>query len=291
MSFDLDFYIKNNDERSDNDIHELFKKEFSVGDQEFASQVNYENERTGVYFLIDFHEQDEIVDETFDGFKSVNASCSINFVRPDYFGLEIFPKLESFSIRHNIFVSNPQISDDNGDSPKIYSEGELTNSWLENNQWATNRIKEEHELKFLDKERSDALWNYTSQIDDIENQIKEDIYIPNVFLFDSIITGKVERLICWPECIPIVIPKIDYYIIIQKKKKFLRSVEYPGIISFENLFEFVKDFVEVYDKDNEIYVLRQEKADLLTKQFNQLETICSMEQFGERISLDGFVNH
>lgn len=69
------------------------------------------NEKTGVYFLIDFDEpniekEDIEVFDCFDDFENLNTSASINFFRPDYFGNEIFPIIANFSEKLDLYILN-----------------------------------------------------------------------------------------------------------------------------------------------------------------------------------------
>ncbi len=46
--------------------------------------------------------------EKFDGFDYTNISVSINFMRPDYFGLEIFPMLSKIFEQLDLYILNLQ---------------------------------------------------------------------------------------------------------------------------------------------------------------------------------------
>ena len=96
MSYDLHFYRRKDNKLTSPEIVSEIKKCIPLNISEVDTQVVYENEKTGVYFLIDFDEpniekEDIEVFDCFDDFENLNTSASINFFRPDYFGNEIFP--------------------------------------------------------------------------------------------------------------------------------------------------------------------------------------------------------
>ena len=102
MSFDLYFYKRSEDKLSEQDFADYLNNNLPFNISEHPKQWEYENQETGVYFLIDWNEpnikKEDI--EIFDNFKNytyLNFSCSINFFRPRYFGLEIFPIIDKLA--------------------------------------------------------------------------------------------------------------------------------------------------------------------------------------------------
>ena len=156
MSYDLYFYKKKNSKLTESDIKSEFKELVPNNISEVDHQIDYENERTGVYFLIDFNEpntekEDIELFENFEGYDYVNISASINFFRPDYFGTEIFPLICGICDKLDLFILNLQESDETKHRPTKWTGLELVEHWISNNAKVTKQQFEELNLNFLDK--------------------------------------------------------------------------------------------------------------------------------------------
>ena len=197
MSYDLYFYRKKENPISKEKIQAEFKEIIPIDISEVDSQINYENERTGVYFLIDINkpnteEEEEDIElfENFDGFENTNISASINFLRPDYFGREIFPIIGRICEKLDLYIFNPQEFDETRERPLKWTSTELIEHWTDHNAQVSKQQFEELKLKYYPKEKSDKIWEYTSMIDTLENAMDEDIYIPNLFMIMNQKTKK-----------------------------------------------------------------------------------------------------
>jgi len=296
MSYDLYFYRRKDNKLSNSEIISEIKILVPKNTSDIDSQINYENERTGVYFLIDFSEpntekEDIEVFDWFDDFENLNVNASINFFRPDYFGKEIFPIISHFVDKLDLYILNLQEFDESKHIPLKWTAKELTDHWTEQNSIVSKAHSQEYELKFMDKEKSDYFWSYTSQIDKLENDIKEDIYIPNPFVLQNNDSKELFTAIAWPQCIPLIMPKVDFVIIQKKYKKLFKNVEESGMIKYQDLLEKFASEFEVYDSENKLLILRQRNADKIKKEFNALLIWKSHKDFGPSVGFDGFVNH
>lgn len=296
MSYDLYFYKKKENKLTESQVKKEFKQSIPIDKSEVDHQIDYDNERTGVYFLIDFNEPntDKEDIELFDNFSEyeyLNISASINFFRPDYFANEIFPIIGELCNKLDLFILNLQEFDESRHKPLKWSSNELIKHWTEHNSIVSKKHGEKYELKFMNKEKSDYLWSYTSQISKLENDIKEDIYVPNPFVLQNQETKELYTAIAWPESIPIVLPNVDYIIILKKYKKLFKNIEESGMVKYEDILaKFASDF-EVFDADKKLLILRQVNADRIKKDFNTFPIWKSHKDFGPQIGFDGFVNH
>jgi hypothetical protein len=296
MSYYLHFYRRNDNKLNNSEIISEIKKLVPKNISEIESQINYENESTGVYFLIDFNEpnrekEDIEIFDCFEGFENLNISTSINFFRPDYFGKEIFPIIADFSEKLDLFMLNLQEFDESRHKPLKWTEKELIEHWTEHNSIVSKTHGQEHELKFMDKEKSDYFWSYTSQIDKLENEIKEDIYIPKPFVLQNKESQELFTAIAWTQSIPLILPKVDFVIILKKYKKLFKNVEEIGMVKYQDILEKFASEFEVYDSENKLLILRQSNADKIKKDFNAFPIWRSHKDFGPQIGFDGFVNH
>lgn len=296
MSYDLYFYKKKNNEISETEVIEEFKNSIPLNISEVDHQIDYENERTGVNFLIDFNEpntdkEDIELFDNFEEFENLNISTSINFFRPDYFGLEIFPIICKVLNKLDLYILNLQEFDESRHKPLKWTDKELWEHWTLHNSIVSKQQFKELSLNFMDKEKSDKLWNYTRLIDKIEKDIKEDIYVPSAFVIQNKYTKELFTFIVWSESIPFILPKVDFVIILKKYKKLFKQIEEIGLVKYQDILDKFAPEFEVYDSMNELLILRQDKADKIKKDFNKFPIWKSHKEFGPQVSLGGFVNY
>jgi len=297
MSYDLYFYKKEDDPISKEEIISEFKKMIPKDISEVDSQIHYENERTGVYFLIDINETNsekediELYDQ-FDGFENTNLSASINFLRPDYFGQEIFPILGNICEKLDLHIFNPQEFDESRERPLKWTSTELVQHWTDHNMQVTKQQFKELELKYYPKDKSDKIWEYTSKIETLDKEIEEDVYIPNVFMIMDESTKELFSYVVWSEAIPLILPKVDFVILVKNYKRFFKTIEEIGIVKYEDIISKFSSEFSNFDKSGiESLILKQKNADRIKKEFNSFPIWKSHKEFGPQVGLDSFVNH
>lgn len=296
MSYDLHFYKKKDNNRDFSEIKNELNKLVPKNISETDIQIHYENERTGVYFLINFNEpntekEDIEIFDSFNDFENLNICASINFLRPDYFGKEVFPIICDFTEKLELYILNAQEFDDSRHRPIKWSASELISHWTEHNAKVSKEQFDKLELKYLEKEKSDQLWNYSSQIEKLENEIKEDIYIPNAFIIQNQMSKELFTYIVWSESIPLIIPKVDFIILVKKYKKFLKVVQEIGIVKYQDIINKFAPYFDIYDSKNGLLILNQRNADKIKSDFNSFPIWKSHKDFGPQVGLDNFVNN
>jgi len=234
MSYDLYFYRKNKNPISKVKIQGGFKEMIPIDISEVETQIHYENERTGVYFLIDINEPNVKKDDvelfdSFVGFENTDVSASINFFRPDYFGHEIFPIIGKICEKFDLYVFNPQEFDKTREVPLKWTTNELIEHWTDHNTQVSKQQFEELQLKYYPKDKSDKIWEYTSMINTLENDVNEDIYIPNIFMIMNQKSKNLFSYIVWNQSIPLILPKVDFIILVKNYKKLV--LELPVLIA------------------------------------------------------------
>ncbi|NJK94347.1 MAG: hypothetical protein HC905_04840 [Bacteroidales bacterium] len=182
----LIFYKQKDCKTTDSDIRSYLDKRFN--NPENSDQYWYENKETGVYFCFEYNEP-EPDDETIEGFENfdnTNWTFNINFLRPQFFGLESFPFVESFVNDLDLLVFNPQANGD--DSLKKYSNKELFDNWSAINMRHSSEFYTEYGLCYLDLQKSDKSWEF--------NKIELNFKIDSVtrLLFQGFSTSKSIRL-------------------------------------------------------------------------------------------------
>jgi hypothetical protein len=127
MSYDLHFYKRKSDTLSEESFANYLTTNLQFNNSETSRQWSYENPETAVYFWIDWSDPntDEVEIEQFDKFENftnLNFTFGINFLRPQFFGLEIFPIIEKIIEDNDLWVLNPQDPDD-PDNPRNFNQG------------------------------------------------------------------------------------------------------------------------------------------------------------------------
>jgi hypothetical protein len=134
MSFDLYFYKRKDSPQKEEDLAEYLTKNLPYNISDHPRQWNYENPATGVYFLIDWNDPEDETEridifDNFQEYKYLNFSFSINFFRPRFFGLEIFPIIEKFVNDLGLYVLDAQDETD-PDNPRKFPTGYFQEQWI-----------------------------------------------------------------------------------------------------------------------------------------------------------------
>lgn len=297
MSYDLYFYRKKDNPISKEKIQLEFKEIIPIDISKVDTQIHYENERTGVYFLIDINEpstEKEYIElfDNFEEFENTDISASINFLRPDYFGREIFPIIGSICEKLDLFVFNPQEFDEARERPLKWTSTELIKHWTDHNAQVSKQQFKELKLKYYPKDKSDKIWKYTSMIDTLESEMDEDIYIPNLFMIMSQETKDIFSYVVWSQSIPLILPKVDFIILVKNYKRVFKKIEEIGIVKYEDIVsKFSNEFKKFENKKVDCMILKKKDADRIKKEFNSFPIWKSHKEFGPKIGLDNFVNN
>jgi hypothetical protein len=283
MSYDLYLYKKKNATTSEEQVADYFSKKIPFTKMEGKRQWIYENPDTGVYFLMNHYKRERHIDVKSKNpeFENLKFDISINFMRPDFFGLEIFPLVDKLIADLDIYMLNPQDPTDSS-NPVKFEPAYLLNQWLDQSHKVTDTSDfDKHDRMPTDK--SNYLWQYQFHRKDLENSIVEDIYIPNCFIVKDFQKGQLHTMISWPDHIPIVIFPVDYFIIGRSSER--------GLVSFDTMMKEFGDLFEPLEyKLGGLRVLRQDKADTMQEKWDKLNLELQVKEFGEGIRWDSFVN-
>lgn len=294
MSYDLYFYKRKDNKLSEEEICDYLDKNFPLNNSENSNQWTYENQDTGVYFGIDLNEQnseEEIeIWDNFSKFDNLNFNFTINFIRPNFFGYETFPILDKIIEDLDLYILNPQDEID-PDNPRKYEKGYLEKQWIEHNEKMILQNFEEFQVDFYPKEKSDYLWSFQYNREDLQNSVTEDIFVAGYFLIKRKSDGKLYSFCVWPSHIPIIFPPVDFVIIQKEYKRLFKTVKESGLVSFETIAnEFGKYIENVECEIPNLKAIRPHNAEKIAKEFNSLKIEFDTKKFGDFVSFDRFVN-
>lgn len=283
MSYDLYFYKHKDCKTTDSDIRSYLTERFqNTGN---IDQFWYENEETGVYFSFEYNKADP-EDEPLDGFDNTNWAFNINFLRPQFFGLEAFPFVERFINDLDLVVINPQGMGD--ETPVRLSYKDIFENWSNINARHCSDYFEEYGLCYLDLDKSNRSWEFNHNRLALQDQLGDMTFVPGIFYIKKHETELVYTLSVWPEHISTIIPEVDYFIIKKKIKKFFGIKESSGLIPYETIKNTFRDFIS---KDNGYEIISPSDSLKIGKQFNDLEYYCDLKDFGSGLTIDKIVNY
>jgi hypothetical protein len=286
MSYDLYFYKHKDCKTTDSDIRSYLGERFQ--NTENADQFWYENKETGVYFSFEYNKPD-LDDEPlegFEGFDNTNWMFNINFLRPQFFGLEAFPFVGGLINDLDLIVLNPQVGGD--EILAKYSDKDLFENWGNINARHSSFFFLEYELYYLDFDKSNKSWEFNQNRLALQDKLGEMTFVPGIFYFKEHKTGLISTLCVWPEHISTIIPQVDYFIIQKKIKKIFGTKESSGLVSYETIKNTFYDFIT---KENGYEMISPSDSLKIEKLFNGLEYYCDFKDFGEGMTVDKIVNY
>ena len=295
MSFDLYFYKRKDSQQTEEQLAEYLTKNLPHNISDHPRQWHYENPATGVYFLIDWNEPEDEPDrieifDNFQDFKYLNFSFSINFFRPRFFGLEIFPIVEKFINDLDLFVLDSQDETD-PDNPRKFSIGYFQEQWIRHNDGLTIDQFTELNFEYLPVDKSNYLWWFQSHREEFQNSLIEDLFVPGFFVLKSKEDGQLFTACVWPQHISIILPPVDFLIIQKEYKKLFKKVEESGLVPYDTILnEFTDDFEDYEYEIPKLKVFRNIGSEKIKKQFNSLKLGKTVSEFGQGVAFDSFVN-
>ena len=150
---------------------------------------------------------------------------------------------------------------------------------------------EKFQVEYFDKEKSDYIWNYSFIRNELQENLEEDIFVPDYFLLKNKIDNQIYRVCVWPKHIPIILPPVDFVIVQKEYRKLFKKVEESGLVSIKKIDEKFGNYFENFEYENlQMRVIKQQNADKIEIEFNKLIIESQVKDFGESISFDSFVN-
>jgi hypothetical protein len=289
MSYDLFFYNKKDSHIDINEIFAYLNNKLNISDNKNNSQWFFQNKETGTYFSIDYSthiEEDEV--DFGSEYKNSGFSFNINYLRPEFFGIEAFPYIDEFCNKYNFLVYNPQ-----GEEKLLsYSNGQLFRDWKEINKRNSIEYFKKQNLNYLELGKSNYTWEYCVNREKLQNGLTEDIFIAGIFYNKLINTDEVLTLSVWPECIPVILPKTDNVYIMKKMKKTFGIKEEKGFVQFDVLVEKFHGLIKKYKiAELECFILNIEDSAKAKAIFNDLEINMEFEKRMKGLSVEEIVNY
>lgn len=289
MSYDLYFYKRQNQQISESDISNYLTNNLCLANEQ-GNQWFYENDDTEVYFSFDINEP-ETDPETIEleivlDFDYTRFSFNLNFLRPDFFGQEAFLFVDQMISDLGLHVVNPQSTTDEV-SPAQPEEGELYRNWSEINARHSAHFYEELELNYYPLPASNAVWKHNFNKRQKQDELGEEYFVPKVMVLQTSADKRIVTLAVWPEGLPILVPQVDYYLLVKKYRKLFKEVEESGLISAKTFQTHFGNFVS---DSNAGKVIHPADANSLQKLFNSIQFDGDISGFAEKLPFEKMVN-
>lgn len=288
MSYDLYFYKSKGRQLTEREISDYLTNNLASVNEN-TDQWLFQNKDTEVYFFFNYNVPENNPDtiEIFDDFENTYFSFGLNFLRPNFFGIEAFQFVEKFMEELDLFVIDPQSV--GMDNPRKISAKELLATWGKQNLAFSVEKFEEFGFTYLPIDKSDDLWNYNYHRISLQEKLGIEYFVPRIFMMKTKVGNKAITVSTWTQHIPIVLPPADYFLVSKEYKKFFRTIKEAGLISYDALIEKFGNYFDKFDfKDCKI--IHPDNAAKMKDQFNKLRLEYGVGDFCERIEMENLVN-
>lgn len=291
MSYDLYFYKRKGRELAESDISEYLSNNLTPVNEN-GNQWIFENEDTEVYFILDHNEPEsdpETVElfESFNEYDNTHFTFNLNFIRPNFFGLEAFRFVEKFVSDLDLFILDTQSADTV--APRKIPASEMMETWSKTNLAFSANKYDEFGLTYIPIEKSDDAWYYNYRRRSMQSQLGDEYYVPKVFFTKTKVGNEAITLATWTEHIPTVVPPADFYLLNRQYKKLFRTVAETGLISYGTLMKNFGHYFDDYDLKG-CKIIHPDNAAKVKDIFKSVDIEYQLSDFCERIEVERLVN-
>lgn len=231
------------------------------------SQLIYENQNTGVYFILECSEQAQGEDPGIPtGVHPTGLSLSLNYARPTFFALEAMPIAEALASHLGLTTFDPQ----GGPTDGMQSSEQLIRSWSKSNQQVTESLAKDSDTFFrLSPETAFQFWTYMhGDYPRLSRELeKPDVYVPRMFIIRNKNSKRAETAIAWTIGVHLVIPRCDWIVVVFPKSFWRRETEMFFFRS-ESVLKAMAPYLKEFDQRCDLQVLPPEnrsRADRILK--------------------------
>lgn len=212
MSYDLFFQRQNGAGLTRGEFSDYFgaRPHYKV---EANGQALYENEDTGVYFIMEHNEVEGIV-KTEDLSEYSPANLSLNYLRPHIFTLEAEPEIAAFVKAFDLSITDLQNS---GNPSNVYDKEAFVRGWNHGNKFAFDSLSKtnpEIRTTMLPGADIEKHWRWNFGRTALQAKLGTGIFVPKITYHMQ--AGEVRSLIVWSEAIPTAFPEVDTIIVFRQ---------------------------------------------------------------------------
>lgn len=211
-------------------------------------QAWYQNEDTGVYFLFELQDQDDVE----DGEEYYPVAFNMNYFRPSYFVYEAEPEVRAFINEFSMLVDDPQTQ---GMGTGKYNSEDFFTGWLHGNEFGYSAVlKDQPDVCTLPQQQLRDAWQWNFNKQALQDTVTDDVFVPGIMLLNY--NGTPVTAAVWPDAIPSVIPKVDILLIGRKElapRRLFKKAEDMAIGSWA-VFQSILERHKTKMHDNAYYL-------------------------------------
>lgn len=302
MSYDLFFYTQK-DAAVNRDTVQKFLSDNLTSPNANNNQWWYENEDTGVYYSFETADKDDYEDfnqlfESFQDFNFTKILFTLNFLRPDFFGLESFAFVDHLIEELDLWVLNPQ-SKENEDHIYKPQKNELYQNWAQlNNQFIISDLEQDNEEPEEDNDGQrifyplkdcNEIWLHNYNKWQLQAQYKEDFYVPRINLVKTYDQGKIISCTHWASWLSYIIPPTDIIRIIRKKGGLLKAKEESGFLFYDTFLKHFSSYLEDIELPG-YKMARPENMSNVSKLLHSISFDIADNNLGDTVTWDEIYN-
>src|SRR5262249_32302539 len=169
----------------------------------------------------------------------------------------------------------------------------LIESWTESNDLGIKALIKEKGFEkplFMPRAKSLAWWRYAHAQEKLQADLGEGIFVPTLVPWKRKRSREVGTAFTWVAGIPTIVPQSDYVAVVRERKRLLRpSQKEVGVVSAEVMREVAGGFLETYDADPSLKILREGNAGKAERALLNMDLKPNRDEFVQ-IASDKFVD-
>jgi hypothetical protein len=289
MSYDLYFYKPQGSPVTEKEIARYLSIHAGL-DTENTNEWFFENKATEAYYSFNLEEENDSPEDielynSFESYHNTRFSFNLNFMRPSFFGREAFRFVDQLMRTFDLFVLNPQSSQED---PYKATPEELFDNWNQANLRASSDHFKDLNCIYLPEEQSNEIWEYNSKIRDLQEQLGQGYFVPKIFLFKTKADNRTVTITSWTQHIPCILPPVDYVFLVRTHKTLLKSFQDQVIISMASLMKSLGTYFEDYPIKG-CKIIHPANSTKAKKPFNAMQAE-EPAGFAERIPIENVYN-
>lgn len=227
--------------------------------------INYQNQRTGVYFQLEYGAyldewEDWEKNEKTRVFAKPNLYLRLNVPRPTYFAIETAGLMSWMCRDLNLFMIDKRTIN----VPEQFNAKRMLNLWMKDNEFGAQIVlNKKFDYIFWSEEESTEIWKYNYYVQEL---LKEHHGAVAESVYGVVEMGKKKMKLAtkWLKGVPMIIPKTDYVILLDQN-----NISTP--LSYKEVIRALLQFIQpISARRNGTMIIKKEHVEETDKIFEYL---------------------
>ncbi len=231
------------------------------------SQVWYQNEDTGVYFVFEDNSKTDEQDEE-DPAAGFPILFNMNYFRPSYFAAEAEPELTATVEHFAMSVFDPQFD---GMETDKYDPAGFLSGWNKGNEAGyASFLKNQQACRSLPSTQLERIWRWNLERNKLQERLGEGVFVPRIMFMEA--DGDLSAAVLWPDGIPTALFPGGAVIAFRDElapRRFFRKQTTTNLVPWSDVKSLVD---ENFSETNGAYVPNYDRRpDAITEYFLKLK--------------------